>query len=135
MDKKDAKTEEEKALSEYDSSFSEGAFRVVGDSSAPLGDEARYDEIFNADEPKTKIFSVISFILGLASIFCCAIGWLGISLGVLAVAFAILSRINLSYFDGVSISGLMLGIFGIVFGIMAIVVSVTGFDSFSIFNQ
>ena len=86
--------------------------------------EDRYYEVFNKDKPKYIIWSLISVILGGISVICAFFGWGGLIVGALAVAFAIVSRINLKYFDKISIMGLILGIFGIVFGVAVIVLGI-----------
>ena len=83
--------------------------------------EDRYYEVFNKDKPKYIIWSLISAILGGASVICAFFGWGGLIVGMAAVAFAVVSRINLKYFDKISIMGLILGIFGIVFGVAVII--------------
>ncbi len=76
----------------------------------------RYDEIFDATKPKTVGFSVASMVLGILSVICCCLGWSGLILGTLAIVFSIVSRKVLGYFDGMSIAGLIVGIFGVCFG-------------------
>jgi hypothetical protein len=66
--------------------------------------------------PKTIGWSVASLVVGVISLVCCCLGWSGVVLGALAVVFAILSRRMLGYFDGLSIAGMVLGIFGFVLG-------------------
>lgn len=86
--------------------------------------EERYYEVFNKDKPKYIIWSLISAILGGISVICAFFGWGGLIVGGCAVVFAIISRINLKYFDKISIMGLILGIFGIVFGVAVIVIEI-----------
>ena len=78
--------------------------------------EERYYEVIDDSKPKSKIFSVISLILGVASVLLGFTGWPALILGALAIVFSIVSRVKLGYFDTMGIAGLMLGIFGIVFG-------------------
>lgn len=87
-------------------------------------EEERYYEVFNKDKPKYIIWSLISAILGGISVICAFFGWFGLIIGVGAVVFAVVSRINLKYFDKISIMGLILGIFGIVFGVAVIILGV-----------
>ena len=79
-------------------------------------DEDRYYEVMDSSKPKTKAFSVVSLTLGIISILFCFIGWLGFIVGIAAIAFSAVSRIKLGYFDSMSVAGLILGIFGVVFG-------------------
>ena len=70
---------------------------------------------------KSRAWSVASLVLAIASILCCCIPVAGLVFGGGALLFAIISRVNLGYFDGLSITGLIVAIFGIVFCISAIV--------------
>jgi hypothetical protein len=63
----------------------------------------------------------MSLVFGIASVALSIFGWVALSLGALAVIFAVVSRIKLGYFDAKTIVGMMLGIFGIVFGVVMVV--------------
>jgi hypothetical protein len=39
----------------------------------------------------------------------------------MSIAFAVVSRVNLKYFDGMAIAGLIIGIFGLVFSLTVLV--------------
>lgn len=80
----------------------------------------RYYEVFSKSKSKTMWWSVLSLVFGILSVGLSAFGWVALSLGVLAVVFSVISRVKLGYFDGKTVAGLMLGIFGIVFGIVAV---------------
>ena len=115
-------------------SFSDGSFIDYTDKTSDgknLCEEDRYDEIFDTSKRNTRAFSVISMILGIISLVCCCIGPLGFVLGVGAIVFSIISRKSLGYFDGFSVVGLILGIFGACFGaVVFILIFFTGiFDS------
>lgn len=105
-----------------DGGFSGDSFRSYEEEpkeeahSSPVR-EARYEEIFDSSRPKSRGFSVASLVLGILSVICCCFGWGGLVLGILAIVFAVISRTSLKYFDGMTIAGLILGIFGTVFGI------------------
>ena len=94
------------------------------DSKENKDSEDRYYEVFDKDKPKYIIWSLISAILGAISVLCAFFGWGGLIIGAGAVAFAIVSRVNLKYFDKISIVGLILGIFGMVFGAAVIIVGI-----------
>jgi ABC-type lipoprotein release transport system permease subunit len=47
-------------------------------------------------------------------------------LAILAIIFAIVSRRNLGYFDGFSVAGLVIGIFGLVFSLFVGFLAVSG---------
>lgn len=78
--------------------------------------EDRYYEIFEKSKHKTLGWSVASLVFGIISVFCCFFGWVGLAFGIVAVVLSVISRISLGFFDGMSVAGLILGIFGIVFG-------------------
>jgi hypothetical protein len=73
------------------------------------------------DKQKNRIWSVGSLVIGIMSVLCCCLEWPGLIFGVLAIVFAILSRKNLGYFDGLAIAGVILGIFGTVFSVFMII--------------
>ena len=81
----------------------------------------RYYELFDKNKQKTMIWSVLSLIFGIVSIICCCYGWLGIVLSAASIAFAVVSRVNLKYFDGMALAGLIIGIFGMVFSLTVLV--------------
>jgi hypothetical protein len=83
-----------------------------------------YQTVRNFGKPKTMGWSVVSLVTGILSVICCCLGFTGIFFGAAAIISAIVSRKMLGYFDGLSIAGLVLGIFGAVFG-AAILISVT----------
>ena len=74
-------------------------------------------------KPKSRAWSVASLILSIISVLCCCSAIIAITAGVVALACSIVSRKTLGYFDGLSIAGLIVAIFGIVFGICGIVAS------------
>ena len=55
-------------------------------------------------------------VTGILSVLCCCLGWTGLVFGAAAVILSIVARRSLGYFDGMSIAGLVMGIFGFVFG-------------------
>jgi ZIP family zinc transporter len=59
----------------------------------------------------------------MASLILCPVYWLKIILSATSIVFALISRKNIGYFDGLSLAGLIVGIFGIVFGILGIVMT------------
>ena len=73
--------------------------------------------VMNNGRPKTLGWSVASMVLGIISVVCCCLGYSSIFLGIGAIVLSIVARKSLGYFDGLSIAGLVLGIFGVVFGI------------------
>ena len=79
-------------------------------------DEVRYDELYDAGAPRSRFFSVASLVIGIVSVLLSFTGWWVIIAGVVAVLIGLCSRKNLKYFDGLSIAGIIFGIFGIVFG-------------------
>ena len=112
--------EENKDLPAPVDSFEEDSFNVTRDMES--GESAdRYYEIFEKSKTKSMAWSVASLTLGIASVALSFLGWVALTLGALAVILAVVSRIKLGYFDGKAIVGMMLGIFGIVFGAVMVV--------------
>jgi len=63
----------------------------------------------------SRIWSVASVILSVFSVVCCFFGWASLIIAVLSIVFAVISRKNIGFFDGWGLTGLIIGIFGIVF--------------------
>ena len=80
-----------------------------------------YNTVMSNGKPKTRLWSVLSLVLGILSVVCCCIGWTGIVYGALSIIFAVISRNRLGYFDGMAIAGLVLAVFGMVFGITVLI--------------
>ena len=66
---------------------------------------------------KTRVWSLASLVAAVFSIVFCFLPVLGIIFSLFSVALSVVSRRVLGYFDGLSIAGLTVGIFGFVFGI------------------
>ena len=96
------------------------------EESSHFGNYSEQDYAFQTlmrnGKPKTLGWSVASMVIGILSVVCCVLGWSGLILGVAAVVFSIISRKQLGYFDGMSVAGLILGIFGFVFGVSVLYV-------------
>ena len=90
------------------------------DISAPEKED-RYYEIFEKSKHKTRAWSVAAFVCGILSLLLSYFGLVGIFVAIAAVSLAIVSRAWLGYFDKMSIYGLILGIFGGVFGVAIII--------------
>ena len=98
--------------------------------------EDRYYEVFDKNKPKTMGWSLTSMILGIVSVICCCVGWAGLVVGIAAIVFAIVSRCSLKYFDAMSIAGLILGIFGIVFsGVMLLATVFMAMPEFGVYLE
>ena len=89
------------------------------------GEEYAFQTLGRNGRPKTIVWSLASLVMGVIAIFTCFFGWSSLILGAAAIVFAILSRRMLGYFDGRSIAGLILGIFGVVFGFSMIIYAMT----------
>jgi len=81
-----------------------------------------FQTLMRNGRPKTFGWSVASLVMGILSVVCCFLGWSGLILGAAAIVLSIVSRRKLGYFDGMSVAGLILGIFGFVFGVAMLVV-------------
>ena len=71
--------------------------------------------------PRSRGWSVASMVLGILSVLCCCLTYGGLVMGLLSIVFAVVSRRNLGYFDGMAIAGLVIGIIGTVFGVMTVI--------------
>ena len=92
----------------------------------PVGDDDRYYEVFEKSKTKSMWWSVASLAAGFLSVICSIFGWFGLIVGVISVVLAVVSRIKLGYFDRFCVVGLIVGIFGIVFSGVDIIVSSLG---------
>ena len=88
-------------------------------------DDYLFQMVTGRGRRKTYGWSLASMISGIFSVICCCTGYAGIIFGVLAIVFAIISRKNLGYFDGMAIAGLVLGIIGFVLGLALIISTYT----------
>lgn len=92
-----------------------------GQNESYNGEDYIYKKVM-LDKRNSRAWSVASLSLSIFSLLCCCfVDWLGMILSALAIVFAIISRKNIGYFDGLSLAGLIVGIFGIVFGIASII--------------
>ncbi len=73
-----------------------------------------YKSIFKENK-NTRVWSLASVIAAVLSVIFCFLPVLGIIFSLFSVAFSFVSRRVLGYFDGLSIAGLVIGIFGFVF--------------------
>ncbi len=69
------------------------------------------------EHKNSRVWSAVSVGVGALSIILCFIPVVGILLGLCSVAFSVISRRMLGYFENLAVGGLVVGIFGIVFGI------------------
>ena len=85
-----------------------------------VGEEINYEELM-PQKNNRRSWSVAALVLSVFSVLCCPLPVLGIILGAFALVFVVVSRISLGYFDKISVGALILGVFGVVFGVCAIV--------------
>lgn len=79
----------------------------------------------NLSKPRSMLYSIVSLVSGIVSVLiCCCGGWFGLGLGALAIAFSVIARRHLGYFDGMAIAGLVLGICGALFGAATVVLDI-----------
>lgn len=79
------------------------------------GEDFLFKTVMDGKE-KSRVWSVASIAMAAASLFCCMFPYPAILLGALAIVFALFSRRNIGYFDGLALIGLIVGIAGMVFG-------------------
>lgn len=86
------------------------------------GEDFLFKTVMDGKE-KSRVWSVASVAVAVASLFCCAFPYPAILLGALAIVFALFSRRNIGYFDGLALVGLIIGIAGMVFGAGGLILS------------
>ena len=87
--------------------------------------EYAYRTVMKNGRRKSMGWSCASMIAGILSIICCCLGYTGVIFGIAAVVLSLYSRKKLGYFDGMAVAGIVLGIFGFVFGAAMIIMSYT----------
>ena len=82
----------------------------------------------------TRLFSLISVFFAAFSVILSFVPWVGFIFGLISIAFSLISRKKLGYFEGFALVGLIIGIFGFVFSfagiILGTVISNSGYFSF-----
>ena len=73
------------------------------------------------DKQHRRTWSVASLILAVLSIFLTYFSWVGLALALISGGCAAMSRKNLGYFDKISLTGIIVAIFGIMFAITGLV--------------
>ena len=89
----------------------------------PAGGEYAYKSGMGG-KGKTRLWSVISLSLAILALVLCFLGWVSMALCTIAVAFAIVSRKMLGYFDKITLASLIVSIFAMVF---SAVITIIGF--------
>ena len=107
--------------SEWNNDEFENSYNKQSEESSTFNNNNEQDYAFQTlmrnGRPKTFGWSVASMVIGILSVVCCFLGWSGLFLGVGAIVLSIVARRKLGYFDGMAVAGLILGIFGFVFGV------------------
>ena len=82
--------------------------------------ESESEYIYKAvikNKENRRSWSVVSLALAVLSVLSLFVSWLSLTFGLLSVGAGMISRKNLGYFDKISLSGIIVGIFGCVFAI------------------
>ncbi len=79
-------------------------------------EEFAYKNVLN-EHKNSRLWSALSVGIGALSIILFFIPVVGIVLGLVSCASAVISRRMLGYFENLAVGGLVSGIFGVVFGI------------------
>ncbi len=77
-------------------------------------------------EHRSFIWSLVAALLSLLSVLLCSIYVLGMTLAVASIVCASISARRLGFFDKMALFALIVGIFGAVFGVFAMVIDITG---------
>ena len=73
-------------------------------------------------KPKSLIWSIISLVLAILSVVLSALGWAGLIIGVCAIAFAVIARVKMGFFNGFIIAALLCSIFGVIFSAASVII-------------
>ncbi|MBQ8303262.1 MAG: hypothetical protein IJX97_06975 [Clostridia bacterium] len=80
-----------------------------------------YKNVINKEKQNRRTWSVFSLLFAIASVFTFIFSWVSLVLGFISVGCGVVSRKNLGYFDGISVAGIIIGIFGIVFALAGLI--------------
>lgn len=99
--------------------------KQINNSDAPESEENyAFQKVMPAkNKENRRTWSVISLILSILSLLLVYFSWVSLILGILSVGSALISRKNIGYFDKLSLAGMFIGIFGVVFSVGAIIFS------------
>ncbi len=92
-------------------------------------DEVRDEEYYELPtslKARTRVWSVVSVLLGIISVLLCPFYYVSLPIAVAAIITAVVSQRLLGYFDGLAVGGLIIGIVGAVFGVFSLVINLTG---------
>lgn len=122
---------EKKAISAPLDYVADGGFENVKKTPASeeYKEEAKEDEYYPLPKDprkRTMLFSVISVVLAVVSIGLSVFYIPSLILAALSLGAALYSRYILGYFDKPSLVGLILSIFGIIFGFGSMILTLTG---------
>lgn len=92
----------------------------VKDESAESEGEYVYKTVIK-NKQNRRTWSVVSLALAIISVLSFSLSWLSLIFGALSVGAAAISRKNLGYFDKISLAGIIVGIFGVVFSLAGII--------------
>lgn len=76
---------------------------------------------FAAEAKRKNGFSIAALVLGIVSIVCCCISYLGLVCAALAIIFAVLDKKQNEGMNGMALAGLICGIIGAVIAVYTIV--------------
>ncbi len=80
-----------------------------------------YKNVISKEKQNRRTWSVISLLFAISSVFTFFFSWISLAFGFISVGCGIISRKNLGYFDGISVAGIIIGIFGIVFALASLI--------------
>ena len=112
---------EDKTKESLPEEMKDGENEVTEEKKSEDADDAFKNILTKSGKPKTKLFSVISLIFGIASVVVSFFTMWGILIAAVSVSFSLLARKMLGYFDPISIAGLSLGCVGVVIPIALII--------------
>lgn len=90
-------------------------------SESPEGEENYVYKKVIKNKQNRRTWSVASIILAVLSVVLVYFSYVSLCLGLASVGCAFMSRKNLGYFDKISLAGMIIAIFGVVFSIAGII--------------
>lgn len=102
---------------DYNNGFDEET-KINNEASEGSGEYA-YKNVLKTKQNR-RTWSVISLALAILAIVFVWLPWVGVVLALASIVCGLISRKNLGYFDNLSLAGIFVGIFGVVFSFVGL---------------
>lgn len=90
------------------------------------------DDFYNlpADpRQRSRKWSVLSLLMSVLSVLLCSFYYVSLPMAFVGIGLALISRRTLGFFDGIALSGIIIGISGAVFGVFSMILNLSGLSA------